>query len=390
MRNRVVSPWVVGAAAAVFAACAGEEVKDKPTDGRPAATGADEANVVARVGDGAVTLETYRRKLHEKARALHKSPLALTEEERRAVVDELVQEEVLFQHGLATGVAAQDAFLRRRIVNLVMENEGKASGRDDVPEEELRRYYEENRDRYRTEEMVRASHILIKIGRGSSEADRQQALQKARFVRAEILKDPNRFAELSKKYSEGPSASRGGDLGYFTRDRMVKEFSEAAFGLAPGQVSDVIETTFGYHVIKVEDRRPAQYEPFERARRKVLAEVVQRRKDDGVGKLVADLKARHPVKLFEERMGKALEGDAAAANAPGGGPGIPLSPAGGVGAEPGEAWAPGQPVKPGQPGFSLPQLQPRNPLAPAVPGQPPRPPEPAPDKEGDVPPQVPR
>ena len=122
-----------------------------------------------------------------------------------------------------------------------------------VPREDVERYYNEHLGTYTTPEQIRASHILLKT-EGKSDAD---VRAKAESVLKEV-KAGGDFAALAKKYSEDDSnAQQGGDLDYFSRGRMVPEFEAAAFALEPGQVSDLVKTQFGYHIIKVADRKPA-------------------------------------------------------------------------------------------------------------------------------------
>src|SRR5439155_24471009 len=122
-----------------------------------------------------------------------------------------------------------------------------------IPREEVERYYNEHLGQYTTPEQIRASHILLKT-EGKNDAD---VKVKAEGVLKEV-KAGGDFAALAKKYSEDDSnAQQGGDLDYFTRGRMVPEFDTAAFALAPGEVSGLVKTQFGYHIIKVIDRKPA-------------------------------------------------------------------------------------------------------------------------------------
>ncbi|MGH9870382.1 MAG: peptidyl-prolyl cis-trans isomerase [Candidatus Polarisedimenticolia bacterium] len=130
-----------------------------------------------------------------------------------------------------------------------------------VTDDEIRRHYDENRDtRYTTPEQRRASHILFKVPPGMP--DDSAIATKARGVQEQIRAGGD-FAQLAQTNSEDSSAAQGGDLGWFGRGRMVPEFEQAAFGLAEGQVSDLIKTQFGYHLIKVTGSRPAGATPFD-------------------------------------------------------------------------------------------------------------------------------
>jgi peptidyl-prolyl cis-trans isomerase D len=142
-----------------------------------------------------------------------------------------------------------------------------------VPEEELRKYYSENQARYTTPEERRASHILVKVDSNAPAAQREKAKAKAESLLAEARKAPNSFAELAKKHSEDPgSAERGGDLDFFGRGAMVKPFEDAAFSMKPGDISGVVESDFGYHIINLTEVRGGQKKPFEAARAEIEAE----------------------------------------------------------------------------------------------------------------------
>ncbi len=150
-----------------------------------------------------------------------------------------------------------------------------------VTEADARKWYDENPSAFERPEQVHARHILIKVAPDADEAAKKAALDKAAKARARALKGED-FAELAKELSEGPSAKDGGDLGFFTKDRMVKPFADAAFALEPGQISDVVETRFGYHVIKVEERRPASKQPFEEVKDRLTGFLGQQKLGEAV------------------------------------------------------------------------------------------------------------
>lgn len=136
-----------------------------------------------------------------------------------------------------------------------------------APEAELKAYYEQNKSAYGQPEERRASHILLTAGAGGSASDKAGARKKAEELLAQLRKNPNDFAKLAREFSKDPgSAAKGGDLGFFGRNMMVKPFEDAAFKLKPGEISDVVETDFGFHIIRVDEVKPATYKPFEAVR----------------------------------------------------------------------------------------------------------------------------
>ncbi len=123
-----------------------------------------------------------------------------------------------------------------------------------VTDAEIDEFYKDNLERMQRPEQVHARHILIKVAPDADEATDKAAREKIEKVHEEAKSGAD-FAELAKTHSEGPSAPQGGDLGFFGRGQMVGPFEDAAFALQPGELSDVVRTQFGYHVIKSEERR---------------------------------------------------------------------------------------------------------------------------------------
>lgn len=144
-----------------------------------------------------------------------------------------------------------------------------------VTEEDVRLYYKVHQDEFAIPEMVRVRHLIISADRTVAEEDKRKAREKA----AELLKRVRAgedFAKLAAEFSEDPaSKTKGGDLGFFTKGKMVPEFEAAAFSLKPGAVSDIVETQFGYHIIKVEEKKERAFEPFDKVRDKVKEKVFQ-------------------------------------------------------------------------------------------------------------------
>lgn len=142
-----------------------------------------------------------------------------------------------------------------------------------VSEDELRKYYDENAARYSSPEERRASHILIKADKSAPEAERAKAKAKAESLLDEARKSPEAFAALAKKNSDDPgSAANGGDLDWFGRGAMVKPFEDTAFSLKPGEVSGVVESDFGYHIIRVTGARGGDKKSYESVRAEIEAE----------------------------------------------------------------------------------------------------------------------
>lgn len=122
-----------------------------------------------------------------------------------------------------------------------------------VSDDEVRTFYDENIDRFQGDEQREASHILIGFGVSASDEDKAKAKEKVLEVDAQVKADPKRFEELAAKFSQDPvSAAKGGSLGSFGRGAMVKPFEDAAFSMQVGDISDIVESEFGYHIIRLD------------------------------------------------------------------------------------------------------------------------------------------
>ncbi len=141
-------------------------------------------------------------------------------------------------------------------------------------DEDLQKFYADNGARFAAPEERRASHILISADKDAPAATRQKARARADELLAELRKNPASFAELARKNSQDPgSADKGGDLDFFARGAMVKAFEDAAFSMKPGDISNVIETDFGFHVLTLTGVRGGQKKPFEAVRGEIEAEL---------------------------------------------------------------------------------------------------------------------
>ncbi|MEX3915522.1 SurA N-terminal domain-containing protein [Paraburkholderia sp. BR10936] len=152
---------------------------------------------------------------------------------------------------------------------------------------DLKKYYDDNIAHYRTQEEVRASHILITVPKDASADVRNAAKQKAESILAEVKAHPDQFAQIAQKESQDPgSASKGGDLGYFGPGMIAggQAFDAAVFKLKKDEISDVIQSDFGYHIVKVTDLKPAVTKPFDDVKAQITNDV----KTQQAAKLLAD------------------------------------------------------------------------------------------------------
>ena len=167
-------------------------------------------------------------------------------------------------------------------------------------EEAIAKFYEENARYFEKPEQVEASHILIKIDAAdaTNETAKAAAKAKAESLRAQVLAGTN-FAELAAIHSDCPSKAQGGSLGSFRRGQMVKPFEDAAFALGTNEVSEVVETQFGFHVIKVTGKTPAGKTPLEEVRDQIAEHLSGEDKGKKVTDLIDSLKSKAKVFINE-------------------------------------------------------------------------------------------
>lgn len=143
-----------------------------------------------------------------------------------------------------------------------------------VNDDEMKKFYTENASKFQGDEQRRASHILISFGVSATAQAKQEARKKAEEMLAEVRKNPKNFEALAKKYSQDPgSAEKGGDLGVFGRGAMVKPFEDAVFSMSPGAVSDLVESEFGYHIIKLTEIK-GQAQTYDDVKPQIRAELM--------------------------------------------------------------------------------------------------------------------
>lgn len=160
----------------------------------------------------------------------------------------------------------------------------------EVIDEEIAKFYEENGESFETPEQVRASHILVKVDAGASDEDKAAAKTKIEGLLAQV-KEGADFAELAKANSDCPSKEKGGDLDWFGKGQMVKPFEEAAFALAEGAVSEVVETSFGFHIIKKTGAKEAGKTPLEEVKDDIKSYLENQKKGDIIGNYMKGLRA---------------------------------------------------------------------------------------------------
>lgn len=292
-------------------------------------------NDVAMVNGVAITTADFDREVgrYEQQMAMMGQPVSpeQLQEIKGKVLDGMIDRELLYQESKKEGIKVDKTEVDQRISALkqkfpkeeefkqTLERLGlteaslrtqfeeelavkalvdkKFGGKVTVTEQDMKKFYNDNPDYFKTQERVRASHILAKVDAGASDADKKKARQKIEDVQKKVKKGED-FGALAKQYSDCPSSAKGGDLDYFQRGQMVKPFEDTAFAMKVGDVSNIVETQFGYHLIKLTDKQGAGKVSFDEAKDKIKGYLEQQKMGEEVKQYVAQLKQKGKVEKF--------------------------------------------------------------------------------------------
>jgi peptidyl-prolyl cis-trans isomerase C len=166
-----------------------------------------------------------------------------------------------------------------------------------VSQTDLETFYKENPDQFKQQEQIRASHILISVDAKATDLQKKEARALADGIQKRA-KGGEDFAALAKQYSKDSSAQAGGDLNFFPKGQMVPAFEAAAFALQPNQISEVVETPFGFHIIKLTDRKPESTVPLEQVSEKLSAFLKQRKQQEMATQFVSSLRSKYKVEVL--------------------------------------------------------------------------------------------
>ncbi len=195
-----------------------------------------------------------------------------------------------------------DDFLSREYLGKIVSKDVTVSDHD------IKQFYEANKDKFKVPEEVRARHILVHVSHNATDEERKKAKEKIGELRERLIKGED-FAKLASEYSDDPGTKkRGGDTDYFARGKMVKPFENAAFSLKPGEISDIVETKFGYHIIKVEDRREARTMSLDEAKASISAKLRNDIINSKAEQFIRDATKKAGMEIFEDRITEKAQG----------------------------------------------------------------------------------
>jgi peptidyl-prolyl cis-trans isomerase C len=288
-------------------------------------------DVLAKVNGQEVKKADFDMLVKDMERGQGPIPADRRDEVLRGTLDRLITYTVLFQEAKSRNVTATDTEIEDRIKqmqqqfpneeafkkalaernmtverlrsdtrdNLVISKmmDAEVSTTPGASDAEAKDFYEKNPDKFKQAEQVRASHILIRADEKADAATKQKARARVDAIlkRAKAGED---FAKLAKENSADGSAAQGGDLNYFGRGQMVPAFDEAAFGLKPGEISDVVTTQFGFHIIKVTERKEASTVPLDQVADRVKQFLSGQKKQEKADAFIAGLKQKSKIEVL--------------------------------------------------------------------------------------------
>jgi len=299
-----------------------------------AATAAQKPRVVATVNGSDIPVDDFYRELNRVQRLVLQTGKPLTCPQiirlRTEVVEGLVRRELLYQEAKKSVKVSEaeineemkklkeqypsetdftnalsvmkisPAALRAQVERALLIQkliETQFASKAVVTDKEIWAYYDRNRDSFRQPEQVRASQILIKTDPRWDEGKKAAARKKIEEIRQKIQQKQD-FESLARTYSEDPSSAKGGDLGYIRIGQVLKPFEEALFVLKPGEVSDVVETNLGYHLIKATDRKPEMTIPFENLKDQLRLLLKQEKGQQEANAYIAKQREKAKVEIF--------------------------------------------------------------------------------------------
>lgn len=240
------------------------------------------------------------------------SSLAVSDEELQEEIDKIkssIPEDKTLEDALAENNVEYSEWeenLRNQILVRKLVEE-KTANVEEPTAVEIASFYEENGDSFKTPENITASHILIAFEEGDSDEVKQEKKAKLQEIQTKLATGEATFEELATEHSDCPSSERGGSLGTFGRGQMVPEFEEAAFALDIGDVSQIVETQFGYHLIKVTDHKEAGVRSLAEVKDQLQNYLTSQKKQEALVAYIDELKADADIEYKKQNFDEAAD-----------------------------------------------------------------------------------
>ncbi len=207
-------------------------------------------------------------------------------------------DEAEFKKELSSVELTEQKLKEQIIQNLAIRDliDQEIAGKIKISDADIKNYYEAHKDEFTEPEQVRVRHILVKVAPDAGDEEKAAARKKIEGIQARLKKGED-FASLAKAYSDCSSAKNGGDLGFFSRGQMVDKFEKAAFALKPGQMSDIVETRFGYHIILCEEKKPVKLLSLDDVKDGIAEQFKKERVVAKLGPYIEDLKKKSTIEI---------------------------------------------------------------------------------------------
>ena len=278
--------FVIPVVCLALAACAQKPSGEAGKEAKP------RGQVLAEVNGVAITTDQFQKEVENLPPYL--KPMTETAEGKKELLDTIVIREIILQQAQKDGLDKSQAVadkleeMKKRVVVEAFLKK-KVEEHAAVSDEEMQKFYDQNKDKFKAGDEVRASHILVK-----TEKEAQDVLAQ--------LKAGGKFEDLAKKYSIDSAGAKGGDLGWFGKGAMIPEFEKTAFSMKEGETSGIVKTKFGYHIIKVTGKRAAGTRSFAEVKDQIKAAIIPSKQQEVFQKLKEDLKKGAKITIKEDAL----------------------------------------------------------------------------------------
>lgn len=283
-RKNIITATAIAISLALLVGC---QSKSAPEGKKDQLNG---GQALAEVNGGVITTADFKKEVETLPPYLR--PMAETPEGKKELLDTMIIREIIMQQAQKDGLDKSqevtdklEEMKKRIIVEAFLKK--KVEAQASITDADLHKFYEQNKEKLKTGDQVRASHILVK-----SEAEAQDILSQ--------LKKGGNFEQLAAKYSIDAAKTKGGDLGWFGKGSMIPEFEKVVFAMKEGEISGVVKTQFGYHIIKLTGKRPAGIPPFDEVKEQIRAKLLPEKQQAVFQKLKDELKKSAKYSINEE------------------------------------------------------------------------------------------
>lgn len=290
-----------------------------------------ESGKVAVINGTVISQEQFDREWFQLQKALDRSGNSLSDKDmadlKTSILEQIIRFELLYQECQKEGVEIDESEINKQLDdqrNKFSSNEEFLQALEDlgtdetslkskiernlaiqrlinqkfkptISDKEAKKYYNANPDEFKQEERIRASHILINVDSNADQSTKEAAKKQMEDLLRRV-KNGEDFTDLAKQYSDCPSGSQGGDLDFFSKGQMVKPFEETAFAMKQGEISDIVETEYGYHIIKVTDKQGPR--TFDEAKKDIKRILGKQKIADSYSKFYADVRRKAKLEIF--------------------------------------------------------------------------------------------